>query len=68
MPLAISKMGSNVDRDQLKPGDLVFFNTLKRQFLPCRYLYGRRSVHSCPKFWRRRVGGQYARQILAEAI
>ena len=30
--LAISKMGSNVDRDQLQPGDLVFFNTLRRTF------------------------------------
>lgn len=30
--LAISKMGNTVDREALKPGDLVFFNTLRRQF------------------------------------
>lgn len=30
--LAISKMGNTVDREELKPGDLVFFNTLRRQF------------------------------------
>lgn len=30
--LAISKMGNAVDREALKPGDLVFFNTLRRQF------------------------------------
>ena len=30
--LAISKMGENIDKQELKPGDLVFFNTLRRQF------------------------------------
>lgn len=30
--LAISKMGESIDKQELKPGDLVFFNTLRRQF------------------------------------
>lgn len=30
--LAISKLGENVEKEKLKPGDLVFFNTLKRKF------------------------------------
>ncbi|MEW9900156.1 C40 family peptidase [Chitinivorax sp. PXF-14] len=30
--LAISKLGETVEKEKLKPGDLVFFNTLKRKF------------------------------------
>jgi len=30
--LEISKMGENVDKKDLQPGDLVFFNTLRRTF------------------------------------
>ena len=30
--LAMSRMGKKISPDELKPGDLVFFNTLKRSF------------------------------------
>ena len=75
--LAISKMGSNVDRDQLKPGDLVFFNTLKRQFSHVGIYMGDDLFIHAPstgggvtvvnmrdKYWQKRYNG--ARRITGE--
>lgn len=38
----------SIDKNDLQPGDLVFFNTLKR-VQPCRYLRGRRQIHPLPQ-------------------
>ena len=75
--LAISKMGSNVARDQLKPGDLVFFNTLKRQFSHVGIYMGDDLFIHAPssgggvsvvnmrdKYWQKRYNG--ARRITSE--
>jgi cell wall-associated NlpC family hydrolase len=44
---AISRVGQHVEKDELKPGDLVFFNTLGRQFSHVgMYLGDERFVHS----------------------
>jgi cell wall-associated NlpC family hydrolase len=44
---AISRLGEDVDRDALKPGDLVFFNTLGRKFSHVGiYLGDDRFIHS----------------------
>lgn len=45
--LAISRLGQKVPKDELKPGDLVFFNTLKRTFSHVGiYLGDNRFIHS----------------------
>ena len=45
--LAMSQSGKDVDRTELKPGDLVFFNTLRRRFSHVGiYLGDNRFVHS----------------------
>jgi len=45
--LQMSRVGEKVDRENLKPGDLVFFNTLKRQFSHVGiYLGDNRFVHA----------------------
>ncbi|WP_188687698.1 C40 family peptidase [Silvimonas amylolytica] len=45
--LAMSQSGKDVDRTELKPGDLVFFNTLRRKFSHVGiYLGDNRFVHS----------------------
>jgi cell wall-associated NlpC family hydrolase len=45
--LAISRLGQKVEKDELKPGDLVFFNTLKSAFSHVGiYLGNNRFIHS----------------------
>ena len=45
--LAMSQSGQDVDRTALKPGDLVFFNTLRRRFSHVGiYLGDNRFIHS----------------------
>ena len=45
--LAMSQSGQDVDRTELKPGDLVFFNTLRRRFSHVGiYLGDNRFIHS----------------------
>lgn len=45
--LEMSRVGEKIDREELKPGDLVFFNTLRRQFSHVGiYLGDNRFVHA----------------------
>ncbi|WP_137937537.1 C40 family peptidase [Chitinivorax sp. B] len=68
--MAISKLGEHVDKEALKPGDLVFFNTLKRKFSHVGiYLGDDRFIHAPSsgggvqvvnmkeKYWRERFDG-----------
>ncbi|WP_084199458.1 C40 family peptidase [Noviherbaspirillum autotrophicum] len=71
----ISRVGAKVDIDQLRPGDLVFFNTLRRAFSHVGiYLGGNKFIHA-PRsgakvrvealdlaYWKKRFNG--ARRIL----
>ena len=75
---AISRAGIEVDRQQLQPGDLVFFNTLGRPFSHVGvYLGGEQFVHAPARrgqvriehisqpYWQRRFNG--ARRLAASA-
>ena len=66
----ISHLGRKVDRDELQPGDLVFFNTLRRPFSHVGiYLGDHRFIHSpsrggsveivhmSHRYWERRYNG-----------
>lgn len=72
--LAISKVGETVTRHELQPGDLVFFNTLRRPFSHVGiYLGEQRFIHSpsrggqveivdmSQRYWQKRFNG--ARRI-----
>jgi cell wall-associated NlpC family hydrolase len=71
---AISRSGSDVARDELQPGDLVFFNTMRRPFSHVGiYLGEQRFIHSpssggqveivsmANRYWQQRYNG--ARRI-----
>lgn len=75
--LAISKMGETIDKQELKPGDLVFFNTLRRQFSHVGIYVGEDMFLHAPssgggvqivsmtdKYWVKRYNG--ARRILPQ--
>jgi cell wall-associated NlpC family hydrolase len=66
----ISRIGRTVDRDELQPGDLVFFNTLRRPFSHVGiYLGEQRFIHApsgggsveivniTERYWERRYNG-----------
>ena len=66
----ISHLGLKVDKDELQPGDLVFFNTLRRPFSHVGiYLGDQRFIHSpsrggtveivnmSHRYWERRYNG-----------
>lgn len=74
--LAISRQGKQVSVDELRPGDLVFYNTLKRSFSHVGiYLGNQRFVHApsrgrgvevvnmTDKYWATRFNG--ARRIFS---
>jgi cell wall-associated NlpC family hydrolase len=67
---AISQLGRTIDRNELQPGDLVFFNTLRRPFSHVGiYLGEHRFIHSpsrggtveivnmTERYWERRYNG-----------
>jgi len=58
----ISKTGENVNRDELKPGDLVFFNTMRRAFSHVGIYLGNNQFIHAP-----RVGGQIRIEDMREA-
>lgn len=73
---AMSKLGERIEQDNLQPGDLVFYNTLKRSFSHVGlYLGDGRFVHAPSRgktveivdmddtYWRRRFNG--ARRLIA---
>lgn len=73
--LAISRQGRHISRDELQPGDLVFFNTLRRSFSHVGiYIGDNRFVHAPSsgggvevvsmqdKYWMKRFNG--ARRML----
>ena len=70
----ISRVGEKITRDELQPGDLVFFNTLRRPFSHVGiYVGGHRFIHAPSRggqveivdmsghYWQRRYNG--ARRI-----
>lgn len=70
----ISRVGEDITRDELQPGDLVFFNTLRRPFSHVGiYLGGHRFIHApsrggqveivnmTSRYWQKRYNG--ARRI-----
>lgn len=72
---AMSRLGVSIDKDQLEPGDLVFYNTLRRQFSHVAiYLGEGRFVHApsrgkqveiidmADSYWKKRFNG--ARRLL----
>lgn len=46
-----SQVGDVIDKKELKPGDLVFFNTMKSCLLSCRHL-SRITAHALPAYRR----------------
>ena len=73
----LSKAGDNVDRTELKPGDLVFFNTMRRAFSHVGIYLGNGQFIHAPRaggrvrvedmsesYWRKRYNG--ARRIEAQ--
>ncbi|QDQ25111.1 NlpC/P60 family protein [Chitinimonas arctica] len=76
---AISRLGEDVEKEALKPGDLVFFNTLGRRFSHVGiYLGDDRFIHSPSKgskvqvvrlsdaYWAKRFTG--ARRVTQESV
>lgn len=74
----ISRLGQGIAKEELKPGDLVFFNTLKRTFSHVGiYLGGQRFIHAPSRggevridnlneaYWFKRFNG--ARRIEADS-
>ncbi|MEI2417296.1 C40 family peptidase [Orrella sp. JC864] len=66
----IARLGTKVDRDQLEPGDLVFFNTLGRRYSHVGIYVGRNSFVHAPssggavrvedmgmRYWSKRYNG-----------
>lgn len=77
---AMSKLGERIEQDNLQPGDLVFYNTLKRSFSHVGlYLGDGRFVHAPSRgktveivdmddtYWRRRFNGA-RRLVSASAV
>lgn len=73
----ISRVGKKIDRVDLRPGDLVFYNTLRRRFSHVGiYLGDRRFIHSSSTggkvriddmdmaYWKKRFNG--ARRIITD--
>lgn len=49
----MSRIGQHIQLDDLKPGDLVFFNTMRRAFSHVGHLSWRQPIRSCPvEGWR----------------
>lgn len=78
--LGMSNMGDTIEKDELKPGDLVFFNTLRRKFSHVGiYLGDGRFIHSPrkgrnievvnfdDKYWATRFNGARRVSELGEA-
>ncbi|MBL8508257.1 C40 family peptidase [Chitinimonas sp. JJ19] len=76
---AISRLGNDVEKEELKPGDLVFFNTLGRKFSHVGiYLGDDRFIHSpssgskvqvvrlTDAYWAKRYNG--ARRVTQESV
>jgi len=75
----ISRAGQTIDSSQLKPGDLVFFNTLRRTFSHVGIYIGNdqfvhapssggavRVEHMSKQYWAQRFNG--ARRLIAEGL
>ena len=75
----ISRSGENIDTSQLRPGDLVFFNTLRRTFSHVGIYIGNDQFVHAPssgggvrieqmskQYWSQRFNG--ARRVLAEKL
>jgi len=58
----ISKTGENVNKEELKPGDLVFFNTMRKTFSHVGIYLGNNQFIHAP-----RVGGQIRIEDMREA-
>ena len=58
----ISKTGESIDRNELKPGDLVFFNTMRRAFSHVGIYLGNNQFIHAP-----RVGGQIRIEDMRES-
>ncbi|RTL48886.1 MAG: glycoside hydrolase [Rhodocyclaceae bacterium] len=58
----ISKTGETVNKDELKPGDLVFFNTMRRAFSHVGIYLGNNQFIHAP-----RVGGQIRIEDMRES-
>ncbi|OYZ00795.1 MAG: hypothetical protein B7Y32_05670 [Methylophilales bacterium 16-45-7] len=76
---AISQMGKTVDKDELQPGDLVFFNTLKTAFSHVGiYMGNNKFIHSPSSggkvrvesmdnsYWKKRFNGAQRIEVASE--